>query len=85
MEFHIYRQTQLQTQINDRNTVKPNAIFDLICSHDPLLTTTPWQPTTPTRRTVDHFHSLRAHHTADTRKYHTVYEPLYWPNQPTFL
>jgi transposase-like protein len=33
--YHIYRYTKLQTQINDRNTVKYNAIFDLICSHDP--------------------------------------------------
>jgi hypothetical protein len=40
-KFHIYRQTQLQNQINDRNTIKPNAIFDLVCSQDPSLTTTP--------------------------------------------
>jgi hypothetical protein len=33
--YHIYRYTKLQTHINDRNTVKYNAIFDLICSHDP--------------------------------------------------
>jgi len=35
--LHIFRQTRLQTQINDRNTVKPNAIFDVICSLDPSL------------------------------------------------
>jgi hypothetical protein len=40
-KFHIYRQTQLQHHINDKHTVKPNAIFDLVCSHDPPLTTTP--------------------------------------------
>jgi hypothetical protein len=33
--YHIYQHTKLQTQINDRNTVKHNAIFDLLCSHDP--------------------------------------------------
>jgi len=35
--LHIFRQTRLQTQINDRNTVKPNAIFDVICSLDPSI------------------------------------------------
>jgi len=35
--LHIFRQTRLQTQINDRNTGKPNAIFDVICSLDPSL------------------------------------------------
>jgi len=31
--FHIYKETQANNQINDRNTVKPNAIFDVISSH----------------------------------------------------
>jgi hypothetical protein len=39
--FHIYTETRLNNQINDRNTVKPNAIFDVINSHDP-----PRMPTT---------------------------------------
>ena len=33
--FHIYRETQQNNQINDKNTVKPNAIFDVVNSHDP--------------------------------------------------
>ena len=33
--FHIYRETQQNNQINGKNTVKPNAIFDVINSHDP--------------------------------------------------
>jgi hypothetical protein len=40
-KFHIYKQTLLQNQINDKNTVKPNAILDLVCTHDSLLTPTP--------------------------------------------
>jgi hypothetical protein len=39
--FHIYSETRLNNQINDKNTVKPNAIFDVINSHDP-----PRMPTT---------------------------------------
>jgi hypothetical protein len=39
--YHIYQQTKLQNQINDRNTVKLNAIFDFLCSHDLPPTTTP--------------------------------------------
>jgi hypothetical protein len=33
--FHIYSETRKNNQINDRNTVKPKAIFDVINSHDP--------------------------------------------------
>ena len=33
--FHIYRETQQNNQINDKNTVKPNAIFDIVNSNDP--------------------------------------------------
>jgi hypothetical protein len=33
--FHIYSETRKNNQINDRNTAKPNAIFDVINSHDP--------------------------------------------------
>jgi hypothetical protein len=33
--FHIYSETRKNNQINDRNTVKPSAIFDVINSHDP--------------------------------------------------
>jgi len=34
-KFHICRETQANNQINDKNTVKPNAIFDTINSLDP--------------------------------------------------
>ena len=34
-KFHIYRETQANNQINDKNTVKPNAIFDTINSLGP--------------------------------------------------
>jgi len=33
-KYYIYKETQKNNQINDRNTVKPNAIFDIITSHD---------------------------------------------------
>ena len=33
--FHIYSETHENNQINDRNTIKPNAIFDVINFHDP--------------------------------------------------
>jgi hypothetical protein len=29
-KFHIYKETRNNNQINDKNTVKPNAIFDII-------------------------------------------------------
>jgi hypothetical protein len=29
-KFHIYKETRNNNQINDKNTVKPNAIFDMI-------------------------------------------------------
>jgi hypothetical protein len=38
--FYIHSETQINNQINDRNTVKPNAIFDVINSHDPTHTRT---------------------------------------------
>jgi len=31
--FHTYKETRANNQINDKNTVKPNAIFDVINSH----------------------------------------------------
>jgi hypothetical protein len=39
-KFHIYSETRLNNQINDKNTVKPNAIFDVVNSHDPPRTPT---------------------------------------------
>ena len=33
--FHTYSETRLNNQINDKNKVKPDAIFDVINSHDP--------------------------------------------------
>jgi hypothetical protein len=29
-KYHIYKETQLNNQINDKNTIKPNIIFDII-------------------------------------------------------
>jgi hypothetical protein len=34
-KFHTYSETRLNNQINDKNTVKPNAIFNVIHSHNP--------------------------------------------------
>jgi hypothetical protein len=34
-KYHIYMETQANNQINDKNTVKPNAISDTINSLDP--------------------------------------------------
>jgi hypothetical protein len=33
--FHIYKETRKNNQINNKNTVKLNAIFDAINSQDP--------------------------------------------------
>jgi hypothetical protein len=33
--FHSYSETRKNNQINDKNTIKPNAIFNIICPHDP--------------------------------------------------
>ena len=33
-KFYIYNETRLNNQINDKNTVKPNAIFNVIHTHD---------------------------------------------------
>jgi hypothetical protein len=33
--FHIYSEIWKNNQINDKNTIKSNAIFDVINSHDP--------------------------------------------------
>jgi hypothetical protein len=38
--FYIYSETQINNQINDRNTVKPSATLDVINSHDPIHTCT---------------------------------------------
>jgi hypothetical protein len=29
-KYHIYKDTQLNNQINDKNTIKPNIIFDTV-------------------------------------------------------
>jgi hypothetical protein len=29
-KYHIYKETHINNQINDKNTVKPNVIFDTI-------------------------------------------------------
>jgi hypothetical protein len=34
-KFQIFRETQLDNHINDKLTVKPNIIFDVIISNDP--------------------------------------------------
>jgi 3-methyladenine DNA glycosylase AlkC len=32
-KYHIYKETHVNNQINDKNTVKPNAIFDIVVQH----------------------------------------------------
>jgi len=34
-KFHIFRETKLDNQINDKLTVKPNIIFDIIIRNEP--------------------------------------------------
>jgi len=34
-KFNIFRETKLDNQINDKLTVKPNIIFDVIIHNDP--------------------------------------------------
>jgi len=34
-KFYIYRETKLNNQINDKLTVKPNAIFETLVRQDP--------------------------------------------------
>jgi len=34
-EFYIYRETKRNNQINDKLTVKPNVIFDVLVQKDP--------------------------------------------------
>jgi hypothetical protein len=34
-KFHIYKETFKNNQINDKCTVKPNIIFDVIAQHHP--------------------------------------------------
>jgi uncharacterized protein YfaQ (DUF2300 family) len=34
-KIHIYAETRNNNQINDKNTVKNNAIFEVVCSHNP--------------------------------------------------
>jgi hypothetical protein len=34
-KFYIFRETKLNNQINDKLTVKPNIIFDVIVHNDP--------------------------------------------------
>jgi hypothetical protein len=43
-KFHIYSETRMNNQINDKNTVKPNAIFDVIHSTIPLESIQPSHP-----------------------------------------
>ena len=35
-KFYIFRETRHNNQINDRLTVKPNVIFDVILDNDPF-------------------------------------------------
>ena len=35
-KFYIFRETRHDNQINDRLTVKPNVIFDIILNNDPF-------------------------------------------------
>jgi len=46
--FHIYKETQANNQINDKNSIRPNAIFDVINSHNHPRATTPQHHTQPT-------------------------------------
>ena len=49
-KFHIYAETRNNNHIIDKNTVKHNAIFDVVCSHNPTrntYSTTPSKPGTP--------------------------------------
>jgi hypothetical protein len=32
-KYHIYKETQINNQINDKCTVKPNIIFDTVVQH----------------------------------------------------
>jgi hypothetical protein len=34
VKFHIYKETCKNNQINDKNTIKPNIIFDVIVHED---------------------------------------------------
>jgi hypothetical protein len=34
-KFYIFRETRLNNQINDKSTVKPNVVFDVIIQNDP--------------------------------------------------
>jgi hypothetical protein len=48
-KFYIYRETKRNNQINDKLTVKPNVIFDVLVKKDPYrLHTSSQQP--------DHLH-----------------------------
>jgi len=33
-KFHIYKETKNSNQINDKNTVKPNIIFDIVAREE---------------------------------------------------
>ena len=46
--FHIFKETRANNQINDKNTVRPNAIFDVINSHNHPRAITPQHHTQPT-------------------------------------
>jgi hypothetical protein len=39
-KFYIYKETKRNNQINDKFTVKPNVIFDILVHKDPQITHT---------------------------------------------
>jgi len=42
--FHIYKETKAGNQINDRLTVRENAIFETVVQEDPYRCAAPPQP-----------------------------------------
>jgi hypothetical protein len=61
-KFHIYKETHNNNQINDKNTVKPNAIFDIIVRENTDRTTLPPSHTLPkpvSRHLQVHTHGQR--------------------------
>ena len=52
-KFYVYNETLKNNQVNDKNTVKSNAIIDIISSHDPLQSAH-WCATKHRSRQVSH-------------------------------
>jgi hypothetical protein len=44
-QFHLYKETKLENQINDKNTIMPNILFDTIIQKH----TSRWHPSLPTQ------------------------------------